>query len=192
MGRLRCGTVERDACGRLVARVTVCVRTNTRIVKRRPRIVLPSGSTAREAKRFALGLSAELNDRILTEDEYQRLVQQRPLGRAVRDFVEHVYLPRRAALAAVHYDPLWWRLHILPILGDEDVATFSAEPLRQLVTYLDGRAADTNTKFTQKTATNIWGLVRRFCSDLQSSKDSEVRIRTDNPALAVQGPDHGD
>ncbi len=147
--------------------------------------------TAREAKRFAQGLSNELRSRTLTEDEYQRLIQQRPLGRTVRDFVEHIYLPRRADFAAAHYEPTWWRLHILPILGDEDIATFSAEPLRKLVNHLDQRAADPNTKFTEKTAANIWGLVRKFCSELQRSKDPELRLRDDNPALAVQGPNHG-
>lgn len=42
-----------------------------------------------------------------------------------------------------------------------------------------------------KTAINVWGVLSKMMKDASRSKVIELRVREDNPAREVQGPDRG-
>lgn len=80
--------------------------------------------------------------------------------------------------------------HILPVLGGLAVADVTADDLRGFVAKLDGRVRAGG--FAAKTAANIWGIVRAMFRDASRSKQADLRVREDNPAVNVQGPDAGE
>lgn len=78
---------------------------------------------------------------------------------------------------------------VQPVIGPLNAATLTPDDLRRLVVVLD-EAVDAGV--TQwKNATNIWGVVTKLCKDMVKSKRPELRIRTDNPAADVLGPERG-
>ena len=61
--------------------------------------------------------------------------------------------------------------------------------LRRLCAALDGKVLA--GELAWKTAQNVWGLATRICRDACSSKAEALRVREDNPAAGVAGPDRG-
>jgi integrase len=79
--------------------------------------------------------------------------------------------------------------HIAPSIGDKPVKDWTAADMRKLCSDLDAKAqADT---ISWKTAFNIWGTATRMCDDACGSKVEALRVRDDNPAAGVRGPDRG-
>ncbi len=79
--------------------------------------------------------------------------------------------------------------YIAPATHSKHVRDWTAEDLRVLVRLLDAKVQA--AEISWKTATNIWGTATRMCRDACSSKVESLRVRADNPALGVVGPDRG-
>jgi integrase len=79
--------------------------------------------------------------------------------------------------------------HILPDLGPFDVRTVTRGDLIAFVDRLD-RKVRAGT-LGAKTALHVWSNVRAMLREASSSKRRELRVREDNPALGVRGPDRG-
>jgi integrase len=78
---------------------------------------------------------------------------------------------------------------VWPILGEAQAVAVSGADIERLVESLDNHvlAAD----LSWKTAANVWGLVTKACVDMTRSKTRSLRIRTDNPAAGIAGPEGG-
>src|SRR5262249_19633833 len=46
-------------------------------------------------------------------------------------------------------------------------------------------------KLSWKSAVNVWGIASKMFDDACGSKDRALRVRKDNPAAGVRGPDRG-
>lgn len=190
MGRKRTGTIDRrDGVLGIRVPVTALVKGVEKTV--RLWVEVDQSLTDEQARAEAKALTDHFAGRVVDPKQvYAALKGQRvtTLGR----FVEEVYLPTRSAQKSFRYQKSAWKNHILPVLGRLDVHTFEADHLRGLVEHLDGLAESEGSRFSHKSAVNVWGLVTKFCSDLVSSKDSRIRCRKDNPCTNVAGPDRGD
>lgn len=80
-------------------------------------------------------------------------------------------------------------LYIAPATMKKHVRDWTSEDLRGLVRLLDTKVQA--GEISWKTATNIWGTATRMCRDACASKVEALRVREDNPALGVAGPDRG-
>ncbi len=74
-------------------------------------------------------------------------------------------------------------------IGAKTVAAVSKADLEIFVEDLDERVR--RDELSWKTAQNVWGLVTKMFSDAANSKVRALRVRADNPALGIQGPDEG-
>lgn len=95
----------------------------------------------------------------------------------------------RRGLTAVRENESHWRMHIEPVLGVKHIKAWTPEDLRALVTSLDGKIEA--GALSWKTARNVWATATRMCRDAVNAKDDAVRVRSDNPALGLEGPERG-
>lgn len=79
--------------------------------------------------------------------------------------------------------------HVQPFFGDRHVRDWTQDDMRGFSRALDSKVIA--RLISWKTATNIWGTVTKICDDAVSSKLDDLRVRDDNPALNVLGPDRG-
>jgi integrase len=79
----------------------------------------------------------------------------------------------------------------LPRLGSRPMAKVMRAELEMFVEYLDGRVRASEKPIAWKTASHVWGLVTRMFADACGAKQRDLRVREDNPALGVHGPDGG-
>lgn len=83
----------------------------------------------------------------------------------------------------------WILPRLSPPLGQRSMRTITSADLVLLVEDLDERVrAD---ELSWKTAKNTWGIVTKMFKDAVKSKTQALRVRNDNPALHVTGPDEG-
>jgi integrase len=82
-----------------------------------------------------------------------------------------------------------WRLHIGPALRFKHPRDWTAADLRAFVGELDAVVQGKRLKW--KSAANVWGTATIICADACQAKSDALRVRADNPALGVRGPDRG-
>lgn len=92
-------------------------------------------------------------------------------------------------LASVDDDRGRLRKWVFPPWRDKAVVDLTRADVEALVEDLDAhvRAED----LSWKTAVNVWGIVSKMFKDACSSKVRALRMREDNPAAGVVGPDRG-
>lgn len=83
-----------------------------------------------------------------------------------------------------------FRLHIRPALGGKHVRDWTSDDLRAVVAALDAKIAA--GEISPKSASNIYGTATKMVSDACKSKVAALRVRSDNPAKDVTGPDAGE
>ncbi len=113
----------------------------------------------------------------------------------VNEWAKKWLAARRAkGLTSVRQDEgrLWkW---VSPVIGTKAVAEVTRRDLEELVETLDAavrRGPDGVNGLRWKTATNVWGVVTKMFADACRSKVLALRVREDNPARDVEGPDRG-
>lgn len=74
-------------------------------------------------------------------------------------------------------------------LGDRLVVDVTKADLEDFVAMLDAKVLAHETAW--KTAINVWGHVAKMFADAWNAKTRELRVRNDNPAKDVRGPDRG-
>jgi integrase len=83
---------------------------------------------------------------------------------------------------------------VAPLLGSKSVERVTRRDLEEVVQHLDRAVRKFDGKgegLRWKTATNVWGVVTKMFSDACRSKVLALRIRDDNPARDIEGPDRG-
>lgn len=187
MGRERKGSFQRSN-GVLRLRIPVTVMRDGRQVTVRLWAVPDQTLTDEEAQAQAQAITRHFAGRVVDPDEVSRALRGERATR-IDDFVLRVYLPTRAHQSTYAYQLRSWRSHVFPAIGSKEVHLFEADDLRRLVADLDRKVAA--GEITWKFAVNVWGMVTKFCADLQKSKNRDIAIRTSNPARDVAGPDRG-
>ena len=79
--------------------------------------------------------------------------------------------------------------HIAPATEHKHVRDWTRDDLRALSRSLDEKVR--SGQLAWKTGVNVWGIATKLCADACSSKIDALRVRDDNPALGVTGPDRG-
>jgi integrase len=77
----------------------------------------------------------------------------------------------------------------LTIIGPKPIATVTRHEVEEVVQALDRAVRSGELRW--KTATNVWGVVTKMMTDAGRSKTLSLRVRNDNPARDVEGPDRG-
>lgn len=107
----------------------------------------------------------------------------------VKDYASRWFADReRRGLSSVVTDRARLANHVFPIIGETAIAKATKEDVRRVVEALDAKAG-AGGKFSSSTAGKVWGLVTKMFSDACESKVATLRVRTDNPAEGVRGPD---
>ncbi|XXX73910.1 site-specific integrase [Sorangium sp. So ce134] len=83
----------------------------------------------------------------------------------------------------------WVLPRLDPPLGSRPMVSIESSDLEQFVEDLDARVRA--GELAWKTAKNIWMLVAKAFKDAVKAKTLALRVRKDNPALNVAGPDEG-
>lgn len=96
---------------------------------------------------------------------------------------------RRRGYTSTPENSSHYREHIVPAIGTKHVRDWTADDLRTLCSVLDVKVQQ--GELAWKTARNVWGTATKMCEDACSSKLEALRVRVDNPAAGVQGPDRG-
>lgn len=96
----------------------------------------------------------------------------------------------RRGLSSVASDRGRLEKHVLPLLKERPIAAVGPNDLRAVVEHLDEIVR--RDALHWNTARKIWGLVTKMFSDAVRSKVASLRVRQDNPARDVLGPDDGE
>ena len=97
---------------------------------------------------------------------------------------------RGGAFVFVRDDRSRLKHHVFAILGPLDARTFKRDDLERLVEDLDRKILAGDLDW--KTARNVWAVVTKMCDDMVRAKRRALKIREDNPASTVRGPEKGD
>jgi integrase len=159
------------------------------------RVVMPDGSrpwvhvdarTPEEA--------TDIFDRMRQASQAQRAatrVRRPSASITVESWVRDRWTPSRRSRGLVNVDCDLGRLakHIFPAIGPTPITQVSTPQLERVVAELDDKVRAGTLSW--KSATCIWGLVTKAFDDAARAKDSTLRVRPDNPAADVRGPDRG-
>lgn len=77
--------------------------------------------------------------------------------------------------------------HVLPLIGETAIVRVTREDVRRVVEALDVKVRA--RAMTGATAVKVWGLVTKMFSDACEAKSSALRVRAENPAAGVRGPE---
>lgn len=175
---------------------TLFVRPTLADGTRGDRVPMPKGTSEAKAREVA----AYLTEKAAAEGKTKETVEAKrlamdpppppPKGKTVSEWGA-AWLDEREhrGLASVRTDRGRWEKWIEPQIGAMEMATVTTEDLERLVQHLDEVVRD--GKIHWKTAKNTWGLVSKAFDDASRSKTLALRIRKDNPALGIRGPDQG-
>lgn len=146
---------------------------------------LPVGTTldeakaeARRLKAIAWGAGATSAPNVIEDGETMD-----------RWFVRWLAEREERGLASTKDDDGRWRRWLFPLLGMRPVAAVSRRDLERVVEDLDRRVRA--GELSWRTARHAWGLCTKMFSDACKSKRLDLRVREDNPARDVRGPDRG-
>ena len=114
-----------------------------------------------------------------------------PEGEPLAAWAERWFEDReRRGLVSVRVDRQRLARWVWPVFGAVPLPRLTRAELERLVSALDEHVRERRMRW--KTAANIWGLVTKMCSDACGSKLAALRVRPDDPARDVRGPDRGE
>lgn len=111
-------------------------------------------------------------------------------GETVEQWSERWLRERRArGLTSVGADESRLRVHILPRIGALPMTEVTRDDLENIVDALDAIVSE--EEMSWRTAEHIWHNVSKMFDDAARSKNRSLRVRPDNPARDVRGPEKG-
>ncbi len=96
---------------------------------------------------------------------------------------------RSRGLTSVRENEAHYTKHVEPVMDERHVRDWTSDDMRKLAAALDRKVQD--GEIAWKTAWNVWATATRICRDACASKIEALRVRADNPARDVEGPDRG-
>jgi integrase len=169
MSRSRTGSLQRTKDGRWQAVVT-----------------LADGSRKRLPP-FAKGTSEAMLAQKHAEQYSEVRIGSEPDN--IQWFESWIARREQQGIASTRENRQHYRYHITPVLGARHIKYWTVDDLRKLSSTLDGRVVV--AALSWKTARNVWDTVSKMLSDAVASKHAELRVRDDNPASGVRGPERG-
>jgi integrase len=107
----------------------------------------------------------------------------------VNEYFERRHKVRSLKLSRPRDDwSAYWKW-IAPVIGTKPAARIGRRDIEELVQALD--RAVMAKRISGKRAKNVWGVVTKMFADACRSKVLDLRVRDDNPAANVEGPDRG-
>ena len=181
MGRPRTGSVASfiDEQGRRRFKVGITLPNGKRAFKR-----LPPGTS--EARAHATAES--WNEKAATDPALA--TSEIATGEAFGQWVDRWFQDQAARGIQTDVDRGRLSVHVLPAFGSKPVATISRNDIEAIVDALDRKVMAGEIKW--KTASNVWGLITKAFDDAKNAKTRVLRVRDDNPAAGVRGPDRGE
>ena len=110
-------------------------------------------------------------------------------GETVEQWAMRWFADRAARGIQTKVDHGRLRAHAFPLLRGKAIADVTRSDLEGIVEALDAKIASGATKW--KTTHNAWGVVSKMFDDAANAKTRSLRVRADNPAAGVRGPDRG-
>jgi integrase len=203
MPRPRTGSVEsfKRAHGRTYyrARIRLADGSRERVDVPERHSTAAGGKTAEErAELYALA-AQEREDETheLLKKKHERIAEHARQndgrnGETVKLWSDRWISARRVrGLRSVSTDEARLSTHILPRLGSLPITKVTRADLEQFVEHLDGKVRAPIKPISWRTASHIWGLVSKMFADACGAKQRDLRVRDDNPAISVHGPDRG-
>lgn len=142
--------------------------------------------------------AAAIFDRMRRASQAQRAavrVKRPSASLTFEQWVRERWIPSRKARGLQSAEGGLGRLaiHVLPILGPLPITQIGTAQIERVVAYLDAaqRKPRSQGGISWKSAACIWGLVTKAFDDAARAKDLTLRVRADNPAEGVRGPDVG-
>ena len=155
---------------------------------RRTRLRLPKGCSEAfaEEKRAVWSTLAASGQLVPATPEASALEGEAFAGWADR------WLDHRAArgIGTVADNRSRLKQHVTPLLGGKAMSGITADDLEAVRDALDARIR--GGSLSAGTARNVWCNVTSMFRDACRSKTRELRVRADNPATDIEGPDGGD
>lgn len=104
-------------------------------------------------------------------------------------FIRWIAARKREGIVTTRDDEGRWRKWLEARLASRAIRGVTTRDLELLVQAIDKdvRAG----KLAWRTSLHVWGLVTKMFDDACRSKDVGMRVRSDNPATNVRGPDRG-
>ena len=153
---------------------------------KRVSIDLP-GATDRESARRVRAKAVEL----LRARAQHTTPAPAAAGPTVEQWAEQWFAEReRRGLSSVEADRPRWAKWIAPVLGHLPMAAVQKDDLERLVEHFDNQVTAGSVGW--KTAWNAWALITKAFDDSCNGKVRALRVRTDNPAKDVRGPERGE
>lgn len=185
MARQRTGTVERHR-DHWDAKITLDDGS-------RPRICLPPELDEQQARARARRLAVVAAEEGATMARAQRVDGETrgDEGEPLKDYADRWCAAReKRGLSSVDDDRGRLRKWIFPLLGERTpITAIQTRDLERLVEFLDEQVIA--EELSWKTAKNTWAIVSAMFKDAERSKVLALRVRKDNPAFGVRGPDEG-
>jgi len=119
----------------------------------------------------------------------QKTVSTKTIETVAEYSVRWIASRRERGLASVDDDASRLACHVLPVIGALDVRTINRDALEGLVEKLDAKVRA--GEIAWKTAIHIWALTCGMFDSATDGKLRRLRVREDNPATRVHGPDRG-
>lgn len=116
----------------------------------------------------------------------ERLLDSPDNAETMSDWVARWFVQRQSV--RVYEERLTWQVHIAPLLGGKTTAGLTREDLIEWVRQTDQAVRD--RKIRAGTARRRWALLRSLVRDMCRSKQRDLRVRPDDVAAGVPGPDH--
>ncbi len=96
----------------------------------------------------------------------------------------------RRGLRSRQSDEGRYKNYVAPVIGTKAIREVTPNNLREVVQRLDETVQQ--DKLSWRTANKVWALTTKLFSDACGSKVTALRVREDNPAKSVKGPDRGE
>jgi hypothetical protein len=107
----------------------------------------------------------------------------------VNEYAKRWLADREGRVNSIRDDRGRLTLHVLPIIGPLDVATFNRDDVERVRDDLDRKIV--SAALSWKTAANCWTLLTSLCGDMVNAKKRALRTRDDNPCTNVRAPERG-
>lgn len=118
----------------------------------------------------------------------------REKGESIAKYAERWLASREGRISSIRDDRSRLRDHVLPLIANLDVATFTRDDVERVRDDLDRRIALPKGRagaLYWKTAREAWFVFTRMCRDMAGAKRRDLRVRKEDAAAGVAAPERG-